>query len=145
MVMELMDAISKKLRDTFQGAFPIYADAPVFQGLEEPCFFVSLTEANRASLPSGRQRVRIPFDIAFFPRERECYAEMWDMGETLFDVMETVTLADGSSVRGLGRRQFIAEGVSHFIVTFAVNLLPGADEGSSGEMMGDLKVSVLPE
>ena len=145
MVKELMDAISGKLRDTFQGDFPIYADAPVFQGLEEPCFFVSLTEASRVPLPGGRQRERAPFDITFFPRERACYAEMWDMGETLFGAMETVLLADGSSVRGLGRRYFIAEGVLHFNVTLAVNLLPGTDEEASGEMMGDLEISVLEE
>lgn len=145
MVGELTDGISRKLRDTFQGAFPIYADSPVFQGLQEPCFFVSLTEAYRYPLPGGRQRVRIPFDIAFFPRDRECYSEMWDAGEALFDALEVVPLGDGSCVRGLGRRYFISEGILHFSVTFAVNLAPGIDAGVSGEKMEELEVSVLSE
>lgn len=123
MVRELIDGVSRGIAAEFGDSFRIYGDEPVRQGLETPCFFIWLAERKDEPLPGPRRGCRMFLDVAYFPKEAGACREMWVAAERLLPVLEVVTLAGGSSVRGLGLRYEIIDGILHTYATYALHFL----------------------
>lgn len=118
MVLDVMNGISNKLYDEFEGQFPIYGDAEVLQDLDEPCFFVALLAPEQTPFPSGRYYRRQPFMVHFFPEKEEDRAGLMEMGNRLFDALEYITLANGDILRGTDMGYEIQDGKLFFRVSY---------------------------
>lgn len=121
MVEDLIGGVSAKLLSEFE--YPVYADEAVYQGLLEPCFFISFIEAAVSPLIGARSKLRVPLDIAYFPCVSGSYAEMWGIGTRLLSLLQVVELADGSFVRGRNLSFEISDGILHVYVLFALHLI----------------------
>lgn len=137
MVSDILTAVSLKLSGSF--SYPVYGDETVSQGMKRPCFFICLTKAAETTLPSGRTRLEAPLDIVYFPKNAGSYTEMRQIGQELFELLQVLSLPDGSFVRGKGRKFDIIDGAIHFFITFTMHLLPvEADADKSDISMYDL-------
>lgn len=131
-----MTAVSLALSQRF--GLPVYGDESVVQGMERPCFFISVIEAEQVPLPSMRKRLRVPVDITYFPDRPGAYSLMYQMGQELMALLEIVTLPDGAKLRGRGLRYEVADGLLHFFESFVLHLIPLEDDEVSGGSMEDL-------
>lgn len=118
MVLDVMNGISVKLYEEFEGLYPIYGDADVLQDLNEPCFFVALLAPEQLPFPSGRYYRRQPFMVHFFPEKEEDRAGLMEMGDRLFGALEYITLANGDILRGTGMGYEIQDGKLFFRVSY---------------------------
>ena len=95
-------------------------DSEVKQGLEPPCFLVTVLEPSRARLVGQWWRQEQMFDVQYFPKTGDSN-ELYAIGSRLFDTLETITLPDGA-LRGTGMRFETVDGVLHFFVKYTVFL-----------------------
>lgn len=135
-----MTAASLALSEEF--GLPVYGDEAVVQGMERPCFFISVIEVSQIPLPSMRKRLQIPVDITYFPEESGKYLSMYQVGQELMSLLEVVTLPDGSRMRGRGQRYELSDGLLHFFESFILHLIPAKDDGVSNGAMEDLDLQL---
>lgn len=118
MVLDVMNAISVRLYEEFEGAYPIYGDADVLQNFNVPCFFIALLAPEQSPFPSGRYYRRQPFMVHFFPEKEEDRAELMDIGDRLFPALEYITMANGDILRGTDMGYEIQDGKLFFQVSY---------------------------
>lgn len=115
---ELIDGISVRLNEIFGDDYAIYLDE-VEQGLETPCFFITLVDFEDRNRISNRKYRQYAFGIDFIPSDdrghREQFAEVTDK---LFDNFDSIELADGSIVYTFDRAINIVGDVLEFDVIF---------------------------
>ncbi|MDP4152886.1 MAG: hypothetical protein Q8865_05510 [Bacillota bacterium] len=134
MVNKIIDGISVKLNRTFGDGFRIYS-SPVEQGFNEPCFFIMPLTPSQSPLIGNRFLRQHPFDIHYFPADKNDYGDMNEKGGDMYAALEYITLLDGSAVRGTAMKYEIVDGVLHFFVSFDMIVLL---EDDPGEPMADL-------
>ena len=118
MILAIMTGISKRLKEDFPKT-RVYVDE-VKQGLDPPCFLVSVLEPSRARLVGQWWRQEKLFDVQYFPKSEE-NEELYAVGGGLFDTLETIALPDGG-LHGTGMRFEAVDGVLHFFVKYTVFL-----------------------
>lgn len=132
MVGDILTAVSLGLAEEFD--CPIYADESISQGMERPCFFISMMEASVNPLPSGRSRMTVPLDIVFFSENIGAYSNMRKVGQELFDLLQVISLPDGSTVRGRGLKYEISDEALHFFITFVIHLKPSKEKSDISDI-----------
>lgn len=119
MINEIMDAVTNRLDELFPDC-RIYTDA-VEQGLETPCFFVSVLEPAERQMIGQRYFREAGFVIQYLPDEAETDSINRNINqvlEALFDGMEYITLADGKIMNGTKRNSKVEEEILHFFVSY---------------------------
>lgn len=118
MVNEIINGISVKLNQVFGDGYEIYADNDVVQGLNEPCFFISVLQPSQTNFLGQRYFREHPFDVHYFPKTSGDNVELQAMGSELFDALEYITLLNGDSVHGTSMNYEVVDGVLHFKVNY---------------------------
>lgn len=126
----ILDGITLALREAFPNA-QITSDR-VEQGLEEPAFIVLMVTSEQSELPSMRYRRTPQYDIIYFPKNgrEDCYS----VADTLWGVLEVITLPNGDSVRGSNISAEITDDVLHVLVNYAHNAYKVVDEVDMEEL-----------
>ena len=128
MVNEIMTGITVKLDSIYGDTCRYYGDRDEIQNLDPPCFFVSVLNPAVRLVHDRRYRADCPFDVAFFPVTHGDNTGLHEIGDTLFQELEYITLADGIPVRGTDMSYEIVDGVLHFRVSYNGFYLREAEE-----------------
>ena len=128
----ILDGITRTLRSEFSDSRVF--DDEVRQGLLPGAFNVILVNASQQQIVGERYR-RIPFfDILYYPRNgRE---DCLDVADRLSLLLNLIHLPDGDLIRGTGLDFEIIDGVLHFRVRYAHNVL----RTTEAETMDNLKL-----
>lgn len=127
MTSTIIKSVSRTLDRAFGDEFEVYFSKDVQQGLQEPCFIVSLFGSNRVRQIDARYRMANSFVIQYFPKEKRGNIEMVEMGERLFDVLEFVELPNDQLIHGTAMNYSIQDGVLHFFIDYNVFLIRESD------------------
>lgn len=119
MLNEIIKGISITLHSTF--GFEIFANR-VGQGLEAPCFFISVLKPEVSPLLGQRSLWRNPLDIQYFPSDSDKYDEMYQAADKLMDCLEFVTLPNGDLLHGTNMSYEVIDGVLHFFVNYNLSM-----------------------
>lgn len=123
MVKELLDGISIKLNQVFGEGYEIYGDTDVLQGLQKPCFFISILNPSQTKLLGQRYYREHPFDVQYFPITSGDNIELQEVATELFDALEYIALLNGDLVHGTSMQYEVVDGVLHFRVNYNMFLL----------------------
>ncbi len=115
MLNEIIMGISMKLNAVFGDRYTVYAN-DVKQGLEVPCFFIQILKPEISPLLGRRSLTRTPFDVLFFPEVSGCNTELYDVAGKMIEVMDFITLPDGSLLHCTGISYEIVDDVLHFFM-----------------------------
>lgn len=129
MLVDIINGISIKLNAVFGDECNIYTEN-VKQGLDNPCFFIQALPTRDKVLIGKRKKRTYSFMITYFPADEETNEDMMNVGDTLQDELEYITLVDESVMRGVNREFEILydEEVLQFSVEFNVILNAVAQE-----------------
>lgn len=117
MYNDIMDAVTRKL-DTLFPEITVYTSG-VEQGLIEPCFFVGFLEPSEKPLLGPRYFRSTGMSIQYMPGETEQPSrELNRVLDMLMESMESLSLADGSLMRGTKRSGEPKDGVLNFFVNY---------------------------
>lgn len=126
------DSVITILHQQFPG-ISIYGEE-IGQGFDKPCFFVKLFPVSQGQLLGRRYQRSHSFDICYFPvvvdegEANRQNADMHDVAEQLYEVMELIPVVDGDDrlMRGTKMRHEIGEGVLHFFVDYSFQVIKEA-------------------
>lgn len=117
MVNEIKDALSIRLKQSFGDDYEIYSKK-VKQGLEVPCFLISILSQSKTQIIGNRYYLEVSCDVHYFPSVEGDNDELDDVGSILFDDLEYITMLNGDQLRGTKMSYEKFEGVLHFYVTY---------------------------
>lgn len=123
-INKIIGAVAAAFKSNFD--LKVYQDN-VEQGLEIPCFYIALIDPAMVPIPGKGTQLTVPLDVHYFPKTDGDNAELADMAMRLLQVLEIISLSDGSCIRGTDRRAEIVDGVLHCMVTYAVRLQKSED------------------
>lgn len=126
----ILDGITLAIREAFPDA-QITSDR-IEQGLKEPTFIVLMVTTEQSELPNLRYRRTPRYDIIYFPKNgrEECYS----VADTLWGVLEVITLPNGDSVRGSNITVEISEDTLHVLVNYNHNTYRTVEEVEMEEL-----------
>jgi hypothetical protein len=133
MVNNIKDAISIRLNQVFGDTYEIYTIG-VEQGLEEPCFFIKTLSPTRKQIIGNRYFLEVPIDIHYFPSVKNDNDELDEVGTSLFNDLEYITMVNGDQVRGTKMSYEKFEGVLHFFVSYGMFLIKTEELDPMGEI-----------
>lgn len=82
----------------------------------------------------GRYYREHAFDVHYFPAEdTEANEEMHEVGDTLYEALEYITLGEGL-IRGTGMRYEVIDNVLHFFVSYNLFLMRKKDSEAMEEL-----------
>lgn len=115
MINEIMDAIAIKLHEVYGDEYEIHQN-DIKQGLQEPCFLITLVHSAKENLLNLRSKRLLPFDILFFPSngKSQCY----EISDTLMNELDMIKCLEGDMLHGTKMRSEIIDDVLHFFVSF---------------------------
>lgn len=118
MINKIISAICLALKTEYGQGYKIYKES-IEQGLQEPCFFVSVIVPLRERHSPKRFRRDVTITIQYFPEDKEnYYAEDNAVIERLYDVIELISI-DDEFIRGADFDSTISdEGVLTFQATY---------------------------
>lgn len=117
MVNDIKDAISIRLNQVF--GYEIYSK-DVQQGLQEPCFFIQVLNPSRKQIIGNRYFLDVLFDILYFPSVQGNNDELDEVGSSLFNDLEYITMVNGDQLRGTKMSYEKFDGVLHFFVSYGM-------------------------
>jgi hypothetical protein len=121
MVNSVIESISLKLNEEFGDAVTIYIDT-VEQGLKKPCFFIRLLKSDQIKLIGNKYDMKNFFDVLYIPEnESKCAKELNQVSETLYDVLEYITLESGL-IRGTKMKGEARDNVLHFFINYDIGV-----------------------
>ena len=115
MINDVMDAIAIKLHEVFGDEYEIHKN-DIKQGLEEPCFLITLVDSTKENLLNTRSKRLLPFDILFFPDKGK--SQCHSVSDTLMNEFDMIKSVDSVLFRGTKMRSEIVDGVLHFFVNY---------------------------
>ena len=117
----LLDDITKGISKTLKTRFSdkeIYIDE-VPQDFVEPCFFIKLLKLDEKQVIGERYFRRYFFDIRYFPDKIESKSrDIWNTVDILQDLLELITLPNGSIIRGLNRNAESEDNILHYFISY---------------------------
>lgn len=119
MLNEIIKGISMTLSSTF--GFEIFANR-VEQGLQAPCFFISVLKPEASPLLGRRSMRRYALDIQYFPTETRKNDEMYQVADRLMESLEFIRLPEGDLLHGTQISYEVVDGVLHFFVTYNLSM-----------------------
>ena len=115
MLNEIMNAISQKIRSVFGSEYKIYFDE-IAQGFKEPCFFISLLQANQKQIIGNRYFREHFFDIHYYPKSTAGITrEVNEVTDKLLMALEYISIG-GDLIRGTKMKHEVHDDVLHFFV-----------------------------
>ncbi|WP_455577338.1 phage tail terminator family protein [Anaerosinus sp.] len=119
MLNEIMNAISQKIRSVFGSEYKIYFDE-IAQGFKEPCFFISLLQANQKQIIGNRYFREHFFDIHYYPKSTAGITrEVNEVTDKLLMALEYISIG-GDLIRGTKMKHEVHDDVLHFFVNYDV-------------------------
>lgn len=115
MINKIMDGIAIKLYETFGEGYEIHKN-DIIQGLQEPCFLITLIDNTKENLLNLRSKQLLPFDILFFPNQGK--SQCYEVSNTLMNELHMINCIDGDSFHGTKMRSEIVGDVLHFFVSY---------------------------
>lgn len=115
MINKIMDAIAIKLHETFGDEYEIHQN-DIKQGLEEPCFLITLIDSTKENLLNTRSKRLLPFDILFFSDKGK--SQCHSVSDMLMNELNMVECEDGDLMHGTKMRSEIIDDVLHFFVSY---------------------------
>jgi len=118
----MIDQIITGIATTIAGLYPdctIYTE-PVEQGLVEPAFYIHCVNVDQSDLIAKRFRQSMPFEVVYFPLNglSDIYATL----PVLLANLRTISLSDGTKIRGIEISGKPIDGVGHVFVTYDATL-----------------------
>lgn len=117
MVNDIKNAISIQLYQVF--GYEIYSKR-VEQGLEEPCFFIQVLSPSRKQIIGNRYFLEVSIDVLYFPSVQGDNDELDEVGSSLFNDLEYITMVNGDQLRGTKMSYEKFDGVLHFFVSYGM-------------------------
>lgn len=112
---DIIDGISIKLNELFEGKYKIYTNS-VKQGLKMPCFFIKSLPSNKKKLIGDRYECE--FNLVIHSMlEKENQEEFNNISDRLYEI-EYITLLNGDMLRGYNMKTEISDGVLLFFITY---------------------------
>lgn len=122
MINDISNGIAKAIYNEFGEGYAIY-DEDIQQDLKEPCFYILPLIPMQKQIIGTRYRRNMPFDVHYFPQSKIApKAEMNDVSDRLFEVLEYIENPNGKKVRGLSMSVEQVDNVLHFYVTYTMSL-----------------------
>ena len=115
MINKILDAIAIKLHKAFGEEYEIYQN-DIEQGLQEPCFLITLIDSTKENLLNMRSKRLLPFDILFFPSKGK--SQCYEVSEALMNELHMIECVDGDLLNGIKMRSEIIDDTLHFFVSF---------------------------
>lgn len=119
MVNDVKDAISIKLNQIYGDNYESYSK-DVKQGLNPPCFFIKILNSSRRQLIGNRYYLEISVDVHYFPAVKGDNDKLDEVGSSLFNDLEYITMINGDQIRGTNMSYEKEKGVLHFFVTYTM-------------------------
>ena len=126
MINEIMDAIAIKLHEVYGDEYEIHQN-DIKQGLQEPCFLITLIDSEKENLLNLRSKRLLPFDILFFSSSGKNR-----VSDTLMNELDMIKCIDGDLLHGTKMGSEIIDDVLHFFVSF--NYIAVVKEEETGSM-----------
>lgn len=132
MINEIMDAIAIKLHEVYGDEYEIHQN-DIKQGLQEPCFLITLIDSEKENLLNLRSKRLLPFDILFFSSsgKNQCHS----VSDTLMNMLDMIKCIDGDLLHGTKMRSEIIDDVLHFFVSFNYIAVVKEEETESMETL----------
>ena len=115
MINKIMDAIAIKLHETFGEEYEIHKN-DIKQGLQEPCFLITLIDSTKENLLNLRSKRLLPFDILFFPDKGK--SQCYEVSDTLMNELHMIKCIDEELFHGTKMRSEVIDDVLHFFVNY---------------------------
>ena len=116
MLNALIDGIVAAIEAQYGDDYPIYREE-VEQGLTEPCFSVRIIKPTIEPIIGDRFLRKNLVAVHYFPRKYGDYKEINSVFETLFSILEYITV-DGVLTRGTKPDPRVEDGVGIFLINF---------------------------
>ena len=123
MINDIITGISRTLDTIFNtesDKYTLYSEK-IEQGLQTPCFIISLVDASNMPLLNVRSKRAYSFDIKYIS-ENGTNAELLSISDKLFYGLKWVTLLNGDKLMGFNMRYEIVDEVLHFFVEYPVTM-----------------------
>lgn len=134
MVDDIKSAISIKLNQIYGDNYEIYTK-DVKQGLNPPCFFIKILNSSRRQLIGNRYYLEISVNVHYFPSVRGNNDELDEVGSSLFNDLEYITMVNGDQIRGTNMSYEKVDRVLHFFVTYGLYV---KKDIPAEELMGEI-------
>ena len=119
MIDNLIGGIARQLHERFGETYTIYQDQ-IPQGFREPCFFLMMIGTSVSPIPNGRYAGKYALDVHYFPKRKGKRGELFSISEQLMDLLECVTLLDGTKSRGFNLHSEVADNVLHVLAEYEI-------------------------
>ena len=127
MLNDIVDGISAKLNETFSDGYEIYTEQ-VKQGLEPPCFSISLVNPVNVPMLGTRSLQSNLFSVNYYPQSgTDAKSECLDVQDRLFLALEYITV-NGDLVRGTNMNGHFVDGVLVCTVNYDIYVRRVADK-----------------
>lgn len=116
MLNKLVNGIVDAIQTQFGDEYPVYREE-INQSLTEPCFSVRIIKPTIQPMIEDRFLRKNLVAIHYFPRQYGDYEEINNVFETLFSILEYITV-DGHLTRGTKPDPRVEDGVGIFLINF---------------------------
>lgn len=118
----MIDQIITGMATMIAGLYPdstVYTE-PIEQGLVEPAFYIHCIDVDQRDRIAGRFVHSMPFEVVYFPENglSDINANL----PILLANLRTITLPDGTKIRGIEISGKPIDGVGHIFVTYDASL-----------------------
>ncbi len=127
MINSIISGISASIFEEFGEGYEIYTER-IEQGLNEPCFFISLLSQDSMQFFSSRYKKNNLFSIQYFPSTDETIAECNDVAQRLNNCLEWIN-ANGDLIRGTNINSRMTDDVLHASVAYNYFAVSKSEDG----------------
>ncbi len=88
------------------------------QGFKEPCFFIKMLKLDEKQIIGERYFRRYFFDVRYYPDRNKKSQSIWEVADSLQDILELITTPKGHLIRGADRNAEVEDNVLHYFVSY---------------------------
>ncbi len=137
---KIVDGVVRKIADEFGDDYRIYTET-VEQGLQEPCFIVSVKDSKMAHIRGERHSFVVRLQVTYFPKGDEKKAECLAVSGRMYAVLGVIPVEE-SPLRGSGRSYTIDDDLLHFSVSYEYQFFV-SDRREESDLMGSLEMEFV--
>ncbi len=114
MINDILKGVAEAVKNEFGDEYGIYTNTAE-QGLNEPCFFISVLKPEIKQVLGNRYFLNSPVSVQFLSKNNNDFIN--DIGSRLFDCLELITVS-GDLIRGTSMSYSISDGILIFNVSY---------------------------
>ncbi len=114
MINDILKGVAEAVKNEFGDEYGIYTNTAE-QGLNEPCFFISVLNPEIKQVLGNRYFLNSPVSVQFLSKNNNDFIN--DIGSRLFDCLELITVS-GDLIRGTSMSYSISDGILIFNVSY---------------------------